>query len=702
MPTDPICGMYVEGSPDDLSATRDNRTYYFCSTSCRTTFADPTHDLRDLVRRIAFGAPATVVIVLLQYSLLRFGGAEAVAGALALAVQVYLGRPFYQGAWDAIRTRHGNMDLLIAVGSTSAFLYSAAVLLLPGRLPPATYFDASSAILTLILVGNYLERRTRALAADTLQRLRAILPATVRRIRDGREEPIALEEIQPGDHLRVRPGERIPVDGVVRAGGSSVDESIVTGESVPVGKRPGDPVVSGAINGDGQLEIEARSVGEDTFVGQIGRIVSEAEQSKVPLQRTADRIAAAFVPTVLGLAVVAALGWTLFGGASPTDGILIFVTVTIIACPCAFGLATPAAIVVGTGRAARDGILFKGHDALEQAARLDRLLTDKTGTLTEGRASLAEFRAIEGEDPRALLALAAGLESGSEHPFARAVVAEALRQGVVPTPVERFRALPGEGVEGYSGGRRVTLGRGGVERFSTANRPPAGSARSEAVLAIEGRPRALLSFEDRLRPSAAAAIAELRALGIPTVMVTGDRETVAREIAGEAGIAELYAGVTPAGKVEILRRFQSNGGAVGFVGDGINDAAVLTAADVGIAIGAGTDVAQEAGKIVLLRSDWTQVPVAVRIARRTVRKVRQNLVWALGYNAFLLPIAAGALVPWFGFGIYSVLPILGATAMALSSTLVLVNSLSLRWVRLLPRAPSRPGDRIGEHPVNAV
>lgn len=702
MPTDPICGMYVEGSPDDLALTRDNRTYYFCSSSCRTTFADPAHDLRDLARRITFGVPATVLIVLLQYGLLRFTGAEAVAGALALAVQAYLGRPFYQGAWDAIRTRHGNMDLLIAVGSTAAFLYSAAVLVEPGRLPPALYFDASSAILTLILVGNYLERRTRALAADTLKRLRSMLPATVRRLRDGQEEAVPIEAIQPGDRLRVRPGERIPVDGLVRAGGSSVDESIVTGESAPVGKGIGASVVSGSLNGDGQLEIEARSVGEDTFVGQIGRMVSEAEASKVPLQRTADRIAAVFVPTVLGLAFAAALGWTLLGGASPTDGILIFVTVTIIACPCAFGLATPAAIVVGTGRAARDGILFKGHDALEQAARLDRLLTDKTGTLTEGRPTLAEFQTIDAEDPRTLLGLAAGLESASEHPFARAVVAEAARRGIAPVPVEGFRALPGIGVEGLVDGHRVTLGRIGSAPVPDPGRPAGQGVRSEATLAVDGRPKAILRFEDRLRPSVPAAIAELRALGIPTVMVTGDREEVARAVARDAGIDAVYAGVPPAGKVEILRRYRSEGGAVGFVGDGLNDAAVLTAADVGIAIGAGTDVAQEAGKIVLLRSGWAEVPLAVRIARRTVRKVRQNLLWALGYNAILLPIAAGVLVPWLGFGIYTVLPILGATAMALSSTLVLLNSLSLRWVRLLPRAAVRPGDRIGEPPVKAV
>ncbi|EQD65985.1 copper-transporting P-type ATPase, partial [mine drainage metagenome] len=672
MPTDPICGMYVEGSPDDLALTRDNRTYYFCSSSCRDTFADPTRDLRDLGHRIAFGIPATILVIFLQYGLLRFAGAEAVEAVLALAVQVYLGRPFYQGAWDAIRTRHGNMDLLIAIGSTSAFLYSIAVLLVPGRLPDAVYFDASSAILTLILVGNYLERRTRAVAADTLEHLRSILPATVRRVRDGREETVALGEIQPGDRLKVRPGERIPVDGAVRSGLSSVDESIVTGESVPIGKAPGDRVVSGAVNGDGVLEIEAHRVGEDTFVGQIGRIVSDAEASKVPLQRTADRIAAAFVPVVLALAVAASLGWTLLGRADPTDGILIFVTVTIIACPCAFGLATPAAIVVGTGRAARDGILFKGHDALEQAARLERLLTDKTGTLTEGRPSLVEFRVIPGEDPQGLLAVAAGLESSSEHPFAPAVIAEAERRGIAPASIERFRALPGEGVEGFWNGRRVTLGRIGPEGFPAPDGPVGATARSEAILSIEGRPKALLGFEDRLRPSVASAIAELRSMGIATVMVTGDREEVARTIAREAGITEVYAGVKPAGKVEILRAFQSRGEAVGFLGDGINDAAVLTAADVGIAIGAGTDVAQEAGKIVLLRSRWTEVPLALRIARSTVRKVRQNLVWALGYNAVLLPIAAGLLVPWLGFGIYSVLPILGAAAMALSSTLVLL------------------------------
>jgi Cu+-exporting ATPase len=681
MPTDPICGMYVEGRPDDLALTRDNRTYYFCSSSCRATFADPTRDLTDLGRRLAFGVPATILVILLQYGLLRFSGSLDAALAIALAVQVYLGRPFYLGAWDAIRSRQGNMDLLIAVGSSAAFLYSAAVLALPGRLPSALYFDASSAILTLILAGNYLERRTRQLAANTLRGLRALIPPKARRVIGGREEEVDVDTILPGDRIRVRSGERIPVDGWIRLGHSSVDEAVLTGESLPSEKAPGDRVISGSMNGDGALVIEATAVGEDSFVGRIGHIVSEAEASKVPLQRTADRIAAAFVPLVLSLAVAASVGWYFFGGADITDAVLIFVTVTIIACPCAFGLATPAAIVVGIGRGARDGILFKGHDALEQAASVDRMLTDKTGTLTEGRPVLTAVQPLASEGPPRLLALAAGLEAGSDHPFARAVRREAIHRGVLPAPVEDLRAIAGHGVEGRWDGHRLAMERWVATQSAPEREIAERQGRSASVLRVDGEPRGLFFFEDPIDPSAAGAIAELTAMGIPTVVATGDRRDVAERVARALGISEVHAELSPEGKVALLRSFQAAGEHVAFLGDGINDAAVLTAADVGIAVGAGTDVAQEAGKILLLGSTLRGVPLAIRIARRTVAKVRQNLLWALIYNAILLPIAAGALVPWFGFGIYTVLPILGAGAMAISSTTVLLNSLSLRWIR---------------------
>lgn len=693
MATDPICGMYVAEGADALNLFRDNRLYYFCSTTCQLQFAEPGQELARLRRRLAVAWPASLAVVVLTY-LTPFALWPWAALVVAGVVQFYAGLAFYRGTWDALRSRLGNMDVLIAIGTTAAYLYSGAVLFLPGRLPAAYYFDASALIVTLILSGNYLEHLTRDRATGALRRLRELLPATARVVRDGREVEVPVAEVAPGAIVRVRPGERFATDATVRRGATTVDEALLTGESTPVAKPPGSRVLAGSVNGEGAVDVEATRVGEDTFLAEVGRLMTEAETSRVPLQRLADRIAAAFVPAILLLALLAAAGWYALSAAGLTVALLVFVSVAITACPCAFGIATPAAIVVGTGRAAEAGILFKGHDALERAARVDVVLTDKTGTITEGRPSLVAVGAAPGITEADVLARAASVEASSEHPLARAVVAAARERRVEGPSAEGVVARPGEGVEGRVGGRRVEVitaeaaRRAGIDVGPfAATAPTEARGRSLSFVVEDGQVRGWLAFQDRIAPGVADAVRELHADGMRVVMVTGDREEAARDVAAAVGIDEVHAGATPAGKLAILRSYQQAGRRVAYVGDGINDAAALLAADVGVAIGAGTDVAREAGQVILVRSDFAGVPLGLRLARRTVAKVRQNLAWALGYNAVLLPIAAGALVPLLGFGVYAVLPITGAVAMGLSSTSVVLNSFSLRWVRLGRSAP---------------
>jgi P-type Cu+ transporter len=692
MATDPVCGMSVNERTSSLSLVRDNRTYYFCSHTCLAEFSAPEAGLARLRDRMLVAWPLAILVALLTYA---WHPMDWMWGALVLAtvVQGYCAGPFYGGAVDAIRSRTGNMDLLIATGTSAAFGYSAAALLLPGRLPHAYYFDASTLIVALILTGNYLEHLTRHRAGGALRRLREELPSTATVLRDGREVAVPVVEVRVGDLVQVRPGERVPVDGIVRRGRSSVVEALVTGESLPQAKVPGSSAISGTVNGDGVLVIEATRVGPDTTLEQLASLLSEAELSRIPLQRTADRLANGFVPLVLILAFVAALVWgvgTRFSDAPLV--VLVFVTVAITACPCAFGIATPAALLVGTGRAAEEGIWFKDRDAIERGAKVTLVLTDKTGTLTAGRPRLTDVWSPEGSGYDDAIRLSAAIEQGSEHPLARAVVDAAADRRLVPAHAEGVRAVPGEGVEGLVEGRRVSVGwsatdasglsaewRLGVERLQTAGR-------TFSLVRVNGEPRALFGFDDPVSPGAAEAMASLAADGIPVAMVTGDRLEVAQRVARQVGISKVFAAVTPAGKIEILRRFQSEGQIVAFVGDGLNDAPVLAAADLGIAVGTATDVAREAGGIVLGRTDFRAVALALRLCRKTVHRVRQNLTWAIGYNLVLLPIAAGALVPLFGFRVYDVLPIVGAAAMGLSSTTVILNSLSLRWVSLA-RAP---------------
>lgn len=694
MATDPVCGMFVDERSAALKLVRDNRTVFFCSSSCLEEFARPEARLRALRKRLAVAWPLAVAVLVLTY-LVTPGWAPYAAFALAAVVQAYPGGPFYRGTADALRSRVANMDVLIAVGTTVAFGYSAFALLLPGRVPPVYYFDASALIVTLILTGNYLEHLTRRRAGSAVRRLQELLPARAHVLRDGREVDVAVTDLKPGDHLRVLPGERFPADGVVRAGSSEADESLVTGESLPVPKSPGGSVVGGSLNGAGALEVEATRVGSDSFLAEVGRLLSDAETSQVPLQRLADRIAERFVPTVLVLAIVAALGWSLLGSGL-TVAILVFVSVAITACPCAFGIATPAAIVVGTGRAAEAGVLFRGSDALERAGRVDLVLSDKTGTLTLGHPELTDLLPAPGVDELRLLEVAAGLELGSEHPLGRAVTRACAERGLAPAAVAEVRADVGEGVHGQLGGVAVSVHRlQGSEALPDALVGPlqALGARGRTASVVEegGRVLGALGFSDPMAPGVPEAVRALGRLGVNVELVSGDSEAVAREVARQAGIREVHARMSPSAKLELLRRRQAEGHVVAFVGDGVNDAPVLAAADLGIAIGTGTDVAREAGRVLLVRPDFSGVPTVLALSRRTVRKVRQNLLWAIGYNAVLLPLAAGALVPWLGFGVFTVLPVTGALAMGLSSTTVVLNSFSLRWSSLGLESPRAPG-----------
>lgn len=706
MATDPICGMYVDEGPADLKLVRDNRTYYFCSTRCFHEFAQPERELAALRRKLAIAWPLSIAIVLLTYAF-HFDDWPWVVLALASIVQFYPGLQFYTSTRDSLRARSWNMDVLIAVGTTAAYVYSAAALLLPTRLPPSYYFDASSLIVTLILTGNYLEHLTRERARGALRTLKELLPTTALVERGGKEVEVPVAEVRVNDLVRVKPGARFPTDGTISSGRSAVNEAVLTGESLPVEKGPGDPVIAGAINGEGLLSVVATRVGEDTALAQIGQLVAEAETSRVPLQQLADRIASVFVPVVLGLALLAAIGWYL-GGVGFTIALLVLVSVVITACPCAFGIATPAAIVVGTGRAAEEGILFKGKDSLERASRVDIVLTDKTGTLTRGTPMLTDLLAV-GMTESELLSISAAVESGSEHPLARAVVAAARTRQIVPARADGIEAVPGKGVTARIDGARVGVLNGRATRESgvtldgfspTIDRLSAEGKAWSAVLR-DGKVVGILGFFDEVAPGVPEAVAALSEDAIAVVMVTGDHEAAARTVAREVGIEEIHAGMTPQAKLDLIERFRGAGKHVAYVGDGINDAPALAAADLGIAIGAGTDVAREAGGVILIRSDFRDVALALRLGRRTVRKVRGNLTWAIGYNAILLPIAMGALVPVFGLAVYGVLPITGALAMALSSTSVVLNSLSLRWTSLAPRGAARSQRRVIRNPRSA-
>ena len=613
----------------------------------------------------------------------------------ATAVQFLAGRRFYRAAFRAARHGTTSMDTLVVVGTSAAWAFSVLVTVAPALLrsagiEPQTYFDSSTAIIGLILTGRWLEARAKGQTVGAVKALIGLQVRSARIVRSGAEIDVPLEEVRVGDLVRVRPGERLPVDGRVVEGASAVDESMLTGEPIPAEKGPGSDVIGGTVNGHGTFLFRATRVGRDTALAQIVDLVRRAQGSKAHIQRLADRIAAVFVPVVLSLGAATFALWLILGPEPrPTHALVAFITVVVIACPCAMGLATPTAIMVGTGNGAEAGILIRGGEALELAARIDAVVFDKTGTLTRGRPSLGTVVAASGFTADEVLDLAASVERGSEHPLAAAILAAAAARDLGRRSVEDFEAVAGRGVRGLVDGRRVLVG---TAAFLSAEKVELGGLAAADVpaaisyVAVDGRAAGALPTIDEIKPEAEPAVRELSAAGIEVWLVTGDQAVTARAVAAAAGIApeHVMAEVLPAGKAAAVASLQARGRRVAMVGDGINDAPALAQADVGIAIGTGADVALEASDITLVGGDPRSVAAAIRLSRRTLRVIRQNLAWAFGYNVVLIPVAMGALYPVAGITLN---PAMAAGAMALSSVSVVANSLRLR------RSTKRPARR---------
>ncbi len=626
---------------------------------------------------------------------------------LATPVQFWAGWQFYRGLWGGLKHRRANMNTLIAVGTSAAYFYSVAAVLFPeffisGGREAAVYFDTAVIIVALILLGRFLEFRAKGQTSEAIKKLIGMQAKTARVIRDNEERDIPVEEVVAGDIILVRPGEKVPVDGIIREGYSSIDESMVTGESIPVEKSSGDEVIGATINKTGSFRFEATKVGKDTVLAQIIRLVEEAQGSKAPIQRLADLIASYFVPAVIGIGVVTFILWYVFGPAPAlTFALLNFVAVLIIACPCALGLATPTAIMVGTGKGAENGVLIRSGEALETAHKINAIILDKTGTLTEGKPVVTDVLSIPGFEERELLNLAASAERGSEHPLGEAIVNAAREKGLKLHDTSDFSAIPGHGIQVKLDNRRILLGnvklmrdhRLSLNGLDSEALNLSGQGKTPMFVGVDGEVAGIIAVADTLKPNSRETVAELHRQGLEVVMITGDNRSTADAIAREAGIDRALAEVLPEHKAREVKKLQQEGKVVAMVGDGINDAPALAQADIGIAIGTGTDVAMEAADITLMSGDLRGVVTAVSLSKRTMRTIKQNLFWAFAYNTALIPVAAGVLYFVFGesmtppglrfflgdFGFLN--PMLAALAMATSSLTVLSNSLRLKRFR---------------------
>jgi Cu+-exporting ATPase len=685
----PICGMALE----PVTATGDE--------------ASP--ELEDMSRRfwvcLALSAPllalAMAEMAVGQETVARlFPGRSLNWVQLALATPVVLwgGWPFFVRGWASVAARRLNMFTLIALGTGAAYAFSVAATLAPGAFPAAfrdhagrvpVYFEAAAVITTLVLLGQVLELRARSQTSGAIKVLLGLAPKTARRLRDdGGEEDVPLDQIQVGDRLRVRPGEKVPVDAVVLEGSSPVDESMVTGEPIPVEKVPGDRVVGGTVNGTGGFVVRAERVGAETLLARIVQMVGEAQRSRAPIQRLADVVSAYFVPAVIAVAVLAFAAWALFGPEPRLAHALVnAVAVLIIACPCALGLATPMSVMVGTGRGARAGVLIKDAEALELLEKVDTVVVDKTGTLTEGRPRLVSADPAPGVDEAELVHLAAGLERGSEHPLAAAIVAGAEGRELTVPEAKAFRSLTGKGVTGEVEGRTVVIGtarlleESGIDPGDLPARAEElrGDGQTVVLVAVDGRAAGLLGVADPVKESAAEAVAQLHRAGLRVVMLTGDNRTTAAAVARKLGIDDVRAEVLPDQKGKAVRRLRSEGRVVAMAGDGVNDAPALAEAQVGIAMGTGTDVAMESAGVTLVKGDLRGIVRARRLSRATMRNIRQNLAFAFLYNVLGVPVAAGVLYPAFGLLLS---PMIASAAMTFSSVSVILNALRLRRVEL--------------------
>ena len=701
MAKDPVCGMFVEEKPDSIRYKKDGRVYYFCSKQCLNEFTQPEKELRKLKMYVAISVALTTPIVifslphmlptqfsaLFPMSVMHYN--NYIMLVLATPLQFWIGWRFYRGLWDGIRARASNMDTLIAIGTTAAYLYSAVVTLAPGYFPfKSVYFETAAIIITLILIGRLLETRTKEKASGAVRKLLDLQPRMAKVIREGGMEiEVPIEQVQEGEVMIIRPGERIPTDGVIIEGSSSIDESSVTGESIPVDRKNGDQVIGATINKSGLLKVKATKVGQDTVLSQIISLVEEARTGKAQMQRLVDQVAKYFVPGVLAIAIGVGLGWYFIGEIGLTFSLLAFVSVIIIACPCALGIATPAALMMGAGKGAENGILFKGGDYLEIAKKVKTIVFDKTGTLTKGKPSVTDIADLSGIGETELVRLTAIAESGSEHPLGQAVVNYAKEKGVMISNPNSFEALSGHGIRATYSDHTILIGN---RKLMEDNNIPVTEAvdstlkqlefqgKTATLVAIDNKLSGIFALADTIKQNAKQAIDSLKAMGIEVVMLTGDNERTAKAVASKLGISRIIAQVLPQQKEQVIAKLKDEEKkVVAMVGDGINDAPALARADLGIAIGSGTDVAKETGGIILIKDDIRDVVTALGLGRKTVSKIKQNLFWAFVYNAGLIPIAGGILVPFMGVGIFGWLPMLAGLAMAMSSVTVVGNSMLL-------------------------
>jgi Cu+-exporting ATPase len=704
MAKDPVCGMFVEEKPDSIRYNKDGREYYFCSKQCLDEFTQPEKELKKLKLYVAISIALTIPIVILSLPHMmpmQFGNffpmdimhnSSYIMLALATPLQFWIGWRFYRGLWDGIKARASNMDTLIAIGTTAAYLYSATVTIIPGYFPfESVYFETAAIIITLILIGRLLETRTKEKASSAVRKLLDLQPKMAKVIKNegGVEEDVPIEEVQEGDVMVIRPGERIPTDGIVTEGSSSIDESAITGESIPIDKKKGDEVIGATINKSGLLKVTATKVGQDTVLSHIITLVEEARTGKAQMQRLVDQVAKYFVPAVLAIAIGVGLGWYFIGDIGLTFSLLAFVSVIIIACPCALGIATPAALMMGSGKGAENGILFKGGEHLEIARKVRTIVFDKTGTLTKGKPSVTDIMDISTEiGENELLRLAAIAESGSEHPLGQAIVNHAKGKGILVSNPDSFEAVSGHGLRATYADHRILIGNRKLmqdnnipvtESIDTTLNEFEIQGKTATIVAIDKKLAGIIALADTVKENAREAIDILtKSMGMEVIMLTGDNERTARAVASILGISRVIAQVLPQQKEQVISKLKSEERkVVAMVGDGINDAPALARADLGIAIGSGTDVAKETGGIILIKDDLRDVVTALDLGRKTVSKIKQNLFWAFAYNTGLIPIAAGALVPFLGIGIFGWLPMLAGLAMAMSSVTVVGNSILL-------------------------
>ncbi len=687
--TCPICGMALE--PRDMPAIDDG----------------PNEELVDFTRRFWLGLILSVPVLVLAmgpYFGLQIENwippriSKLIELVIATPVVLWAGWPFFVRGWQSVLNKSPNMFTLIAMGTGAAYIYSTIAALAPGVFPAAfraedgsvaVYFEAAAVIIVLVLLGQMLELRARERTGGAIRALLDLAPKTARIVReDGTEEDIPLGHVHKGDLLRIRPGDKIPVDGEIVEGNSHVDEALLTGEPIPAEKSPGDPVTGGTINGNGSFVFRATRVGADTVLSQIVGMVAEAQRSRAPIQKLADSVSGIFVPAVVGSAIIAFIAWSFLGPNPPMAyGLIAAVSVLIIACPCALGLATPISIMVATGRGAQAGVLIKNAEALERFAKVDTLVVDKTGTLTEGKPKLTRIIPGKGFSDNVLLALSASLEQGSAHPLAAAIVEAAKKRGLALTKTIDFQSHSGMGVTGLVGGKKVSLGNAKMMQndkalddslVEQADRLRAMGA-TVMFAAVDNKPAGLLVVTDPVKESAAGAVKALHKAGLKIIMATGDHESTAKTVADKLGIDQVFAGVMPEDKAKIIKDLQAQGRVVAMAGDGVNDSPALAQADVGIAMGTGADVAVESAGITLLRGDLRGIVRARRLANATMKNIKQNLFFAFAYNALGVPVAAGVLYPVFGILLS---PMIAAAAMSFSSFSVISNALRLRRVKL--------------------